>query len=159
MSILIWINLAFGVLALGYGAVVLRGVLKGTLRSKWPMRFLACSLLASLGGLVPLTRHLGPIQGICMLLVYCCGAAIAAWLRFHLSGFWRPAFAFSVTAVLYLDLVFTSMQLFNHLQISAIALAVHFSAFQVLQFLFAVLFAVLGLLAVKKCHALPTRPL
>lgn len=157
MNVLVWINLAFGVLAVVYGAIVLRGVLRGTLRWKWPTRFLACSLLACLTSLLPFTLHLAPIQQICMVSVYCSAAAMAAWLKFHLIGIWRPVFAFSVTAVLYLDLLSGSVQLFTKSRLFATALARPFSAIQVIQFVFTVLFAVLGVLVVRKCHAEPTR--
>ena len=113
MNVLFWINFAFGVLAVGYGAIVLRGVLRGTLRYKWPIRFLACSLLASLAGLLPFTFRLAPMQQICMLTVYCSAVAITAWLKFHLFEIWRAVFVFSVTAVLYLDVLSGSLQLFT----------------------------------------------
>jgi hypothetical protein len=157
MKILVWINLAFGVLATGYGTLVVRGVLRRSLRGKWPTRFLACSLLASLAGLLPFTLHLAPIQQICMVTVYCTAVAIAAWLKFHLFGIWRPVFALSVTAVLYLDVVSWAVQLFTNSRLFATALAGPLSAFHVIQFVFAALFVVLGVLAVKKCHAEPTR--
>jgi hypothetical protein len=131
MKVLFWINFAFGVLAVSYGAIVLRGVLRGTLRYKWPAGFLACSLL-------------------CMISVYCSAVAIAAWLKFHLSGVWRAVFAFSVTAVLYLDVLSGSVQLFTNSRVFSSALAGPFSALQVLQFVFTVLFGVLGVLVVRK---------
>ena len=157
MNVLFWINFAFGVLAVGYGAIVLRGVLRGTLRYKWPARFLACSLLASLAGLLPFTFRLAPMQHICMISVYCSAVAIAAWLKFRLFGIWRAVFAFSVTAVLYLDVLSGSVQLFTNSRLFSSALAGPFSVLQVLQFVFTVLFGVLGVLAVRKCHAHPTR--
>lgn len=153
MNLLIWINVAFGVLATGYGVVVLRGVLRGTLRRKWPERFLVCSLLACLTGLLPLARHLTPIQHICMLSVYCSAAAVAAWLKFHLSGIWRPVFAFSVTGVLYLDVVSGSMRVFTIARLFTGAVEGPFSAFHAVQFVLAVAFAALGVLAVRKCRA------
>jgi len=157
MNVLFWINFAFGVLAVGYGAIVLRGVLRGTLRYKWPTRFLACSLLASLAGLLPFTFRLAPMQQICMLTVYCSAVAITAWLKFHLFGIWRAVFAFSVTAVLYLDVLSGSVQLFTNSRLFTTTLAGPFSALQVLQFVFTVLFGVLGVLVVRKCHVEPTR--
>jgi hypothetical protein len=156
MNTLVWINFAFGVLAVVYGAIVLRGVLRGTLRFKWPTRFLACSLLASLVGLLPFTFRLAPIQQICMLTVYCSAVAIVAWLKFHLIGIWRPVFACAVTAVLYLDVLAGSVQMFANSRLFATALAGRFSALQLIQFAFTVLFGVLGVLVVRKCHAEPT---
>lgn len=156
MNTLVWINFAFGVLSVVYGAIVLHGVLRGTLRYKWPTRFLACSLLASLAGLLPFTFRLAPIQQICMVTVYCSAVAIAAWLKFHLIGIWRPVFACSVTAVLYLDVLAGSVQLFANSRLFATALAGRFSALQFIQFAFTALFGVLGVLVVRKCHAEPT---
>lgn len=156
MKVLVWINLSFGVLAMGYGALVVRGVLSGSLRCKWPARFLACSLATCLVGLLPFTLRVAPIQQICMASVYCSAVAIAAWLKFHLIGIWRPVFAFSLTAVLYLDVVSGAMQLLTNSRLFATALAGPFSAFHVIKFVLAALFAVLGVLAVRKSHAEPT---
>jgi hypothetical protein len=157
MNLMIWINGVFGVLATVYGVVVVRGVLRGSLRAKWPTRFLACTLLECLAGLLPLARHLAPIQDICMLTVYCSAAAIAAWLRFHLFGLWRSVFVVSVTTVLYLDFVTGSIQLFRVVRLFTSAVEGPFPAFPVLQFALAAVFAVLGVLAVRRCQAEPTR--
>jgi hypothetical protein len=156
MNVLVWINFAFGALAVGYGAIVLRGVLRGTLRHKWPARFLMCSLLTSIVGLLPFTFRLAPIQQICLMTVYCSAVAIAAWLKFHLIGIWRLVFAYSVTAVLYLDVLAGSVQLFANSRLFATALAGPFSALQLIQFVFTVLFAVLGVLVVRRRHSGPT---
>jgi hypothetical protein len=135
MRIFEWIQVALGLLAIGSGATVLRGVLKVTLSGHRVVRFLECSLVASLACLLPLTRHLLPIQGICMLSVYCAGVAVLAWRKFHLAGLWRAIFAFSIVAVLYLDVVSVSMRLFNH--------------FEIAQLLFALAFVALGVLSIR----------
>lgn len=157
MNLPIWINAAFGVPATVCGVVVVRGILKGTLRGKWPARFLACSLLSCLAGLLPVARHLAPVQDTCMLSVFFSAAALAAWLRFHLFGSWRAVFALSVIAVLYLDVVTGSMQLFKVAPLFTGEVEAPLFAFPVLQFILAGSFAVLALLAVKKCHAEPVR--
>jgi hypothetical protein len=141
MRIFGWIQVALGFLAIGSGAVVLRGLLRVTLSGHRVVRFLECSLIASLACLLPLTRHMLPIQGICMLSVYCAGVVVLAWHKFHLAGPWRAIFAFSIVAVLYLDVVSVSIQLFNHFAIAQLSLA---SAF-----------VVLGVLSVR--HAQQTR--
>lgn len=157
MNLLIWINAAFGVLATAFGLVVVHGVLRGSLRRKWPTRFLECSLVASLSGLLPFARHLAPMQDICMLSVYCSAAAVAAWLKFHLLGLWRPVFALSVTAVLYLDLVSGSIQLFTVAHTFNRPFEEPAWVFHALQFGLASVFAALGAMAMKKCYAEPTR--
>jgi len=157
MNVLVGINFLFGVFAVGYGTIVLRGVLTGTLRHKWPARFRMCSLLTSMAGLLPFTFRLAPIQQICMMTVYCSAVAIAAWLKFHLIGIWRAVFAFFMTAVFYLDVLAGSVQLFTNSRLFATVLAGRFSALQLLQFVFTALFAAMGVLVVRKYHADPTR--
>ena len=153
MKIFEWIQVVLGLLAIGSGAIVLRGVLRVALSGNRVVRFLEYSLIASLAGLLPLTPHLSPIQRICMLSVYCSGGVVLAWRKFHLAGLWRPVFAFFVVAVLYLNVVSLSILLFKHSPLFAMASTESVSRFEIAQFCFASVFAVLGMLTVRKCHA------
>ena len=153
MKILGWIHVVLGLLAIGSGAIVLHGVLKVALSCNQVVRFLRCSLLASVAGLLPLTRHPSPIQGICMLSVYCVGAVVLAWRKFHLVGLWRPVFAFLIVAVLYLNVLSVSIRLFAHPALFAMASTESGPCLEIAQFLFASVFTVLGVLAVRMCHA------
>lgn len=153
MKIFGWIQVALGLLAIGSGAIVLRGILRVALSGHRVVRFLECSLIASLAGLLPLTRHLSPIQGICMLSVYCAGAIFLAWRKFRLAGMWRPVFAFLIVAVLYLNVVSVSIHLFNHSHLFATAETESGLRFEIAQFFLASAFAALGVLAVRICHA------
>jgi hypothetical protein len=159
MTILGWIQVVFGLLAIGTGAIVLRGVLRVTLSGHRLVRFLRWSLLASVAGLIPLTRHLTPIQGICMLSVYGSAAIVLAWRKFHLAGLWRPVFALSIVAVLYLNVVSMSIRLFNYYPLFSMESMDYGSRFAVAQFFLASVFAVLGVLAVRVCHARHTQSL
>jgi hypothetical protein len=105
-----------------------------------------------LAGLLPLTRHLLPIQGICILSVYCAGVIVLAWRKFRLHGLWRSVFAFSIVAVLYLNLVSVSLRLFTCSAQFEMASTKSGSLFEIAQFVFASVFAVLAVLAVRKCH-------
>ena len=49
-----------------------------------------------------------------MLSVYCSGAIVLAWRRFHFAGLWRPVFAFMIVAVLFLNVDSVAIQVFNH---------------------------------------------
>jgi len=153
MNVLGWIQVVLGLLAIGAGAIVLRGVLRVALSGRRVVRFLEYSLIASLAGLLPLTGHLSPIQKICMLSVYCSGAIVLAWRRFHLAGLWRPVFAFMIVAVLYLNVASVSTQLFNHSPLFAMTVTEPGSLFGIVQFFLASAFAVLGVLAVRMCRA------
>jgi len=153
MRILAWISVCLGLLAIGYGAIVLRGILRRSLSREYVVKFLRWSQLASIAGLLPPVRHLAPIQGVCMLSVYCSGGAILAWLQFRLAGLWRPVFTFLMTTVLYLNTVSMSIQMFKHsalLMAPSIALS---PGFEITQLFLAFTFAVFGFLAVRSCHA------
>ena len=92
-----------------------------------------------------------------MVSVYCSGAAIVAWLKFGLVGRWRGIFALSVTAVLYFDCGFVLTRLFRNSLLFAPSPAQSFSTFQLVQFLFATGFIVVGILAVRKCRIEPAK--
>jgi len=142
-----------GLLAIGSGTIVLRGVLSVALNCRRVVWFLRCSLLAALAGLLAEAHHLSPIQGICMLSVYCSAAAVLAWRKFHLTGLWRPVFAFSMVAILYLNVVFMSIRLFTYSGWLAMASTESVSPFEIAQFCFASVFVVLAVLAVRMCHS------
>ena len=145
-------NLAFGMLAGVAGVIVLRGVFHGPLSSASTVRFLGCSLIASLAGLLPLTHHLTPVQKICIASVYCSGAAIFAWLKFGLVGRSRRTFVVCLTAVLYLDVVAVATQLFRNPPLFTASLTKPLPLFQLVQISFAAAFVVLGILAVRMCR-------
>jgi hypothetical protein len=153
MKMLGWIHVVLGLLAIGSGAIVMRGILRVALSGDRVVRFLRYSLLASLTGLLPLPPQLSPIQVICMLSVYCSGAVVLAWRKFHLAGLWRPVFAFFIVAVLYLNIVSVAMRLFEHSALFAMASTASGQILEIAQFLFASVFTVLGVLAVRMCHA------
>jgi len=153
MSIIAWIGIGFGLMAFGYGAVVLRGIRRRSLSRRWVVRFLRWSLLASIAGLLPPGRHLALIQEVCMLSVYCSGGAVLAWLYFRLAGLWRPVFAFFITTVLYLNTVSISIQLFKHSPLLTAGSIASGTCFEITEVCLAVIFAVLSVLAVRSCHA------
>jgi hypothetical protein len=155
MNIFGWINVAFGVLAAFAGIIVLRGVFHKSLSSASTVRFLRWSLVASLAGLMPLTRHLTPVQRICIVSVYCSAAAIVAWLKFGLVDRSRWNFAASVTSVLYSDVVFVCTRIFRNPPLFTVPLSRPFPLFQFVQMVFADAFIVLGIVAIRKCRIEP----
>ena len=157
MKVFGWINFAFGLFAALVGVFVLRGMFHRRLSSASTVRFLRSSLIASLAGLMPLTRHLTPAQKISILSVYCSGVAIVAWLIFGLLGRWRRIFVLSVTAVLYFDFAFLSIRVFRNSLLFTPLTAQPFSFFQLVRILFAAGFIVLGILAVRSCQIEPAK--
>jgi hypothetical protein len=157
MKILDWILVVFGLLAIGSGAVVLCGILRVKLSGKWAVRFLECSLIASVAGLLPAGHQLSPIEIACMLSVYCSGAVVLAWLRFDLAGPWRTVFAFLITVVLYLNVVSLSIQLFKHSPVLASAAMSPYPPFEIMQVLLVAFFTVMGVMVLRVCHVEATR--
>jgi hypothetical protein len=155
LNIFGWISVALGFLAALAGGIVLRGIFLRTLSSASTVRFLRWSLLASLAGLMPLTRHLTPVQQVCILSVYCSAGAIVAWLKFGLVGRSRRIFALFVTAVLYIDVVLVATRIFRNPPLFTAPLARPLPFFQVVQIVFAAAVIVLGILAVRKCRIEP----
>jgi len=152
MNIFGCIQVVFGLLAVGYGVMVMRGVLRVALSGKRARRFLRYSLIASLAGLLPLNHHLSANQAICMLSVYCSGVVVLACLKFHLAGIWRTVFAFLITVVLYLNVVSLSIQMFEHSPLLTAPSIAFSPCFEITQLCLAVTFAVLSVLAVRSCH-------
>jgi len=153
MKLVEWIQVVVGLFAIGTGAMVVRGILRIALNSNRVVRFLDYSLIASVAGLMPLTHRLSATQGICMVTVYCAAVVFLAWRKFHLAGVWRPVFAFSMVAVLYLNVVSLSVQLFDHSPLSSTAATEHGIHLGVVQLCITLAFAALGALAVQRCHA------
>jgi hypothetical protein len=92
-----------------------------------------------------------------MLSVYCSGTLILAWIKLRLAGNWRSLFAFLIPVVLYLNVVSLAVRLFLPFPtLASTVLEAPLSAY-IAQLLFAVFFAVLGVLAVRKFHAEPVR--
>jgi hypothetical protein len=158
MNILGGIQILFGLFAIGSGAIVLRGILRRALSCKCTARFLEFSLLASIAGLMPLTRHLTPLQAMCMLSVYCSGTVILAWLKYRLASSWRSVFAFLIPVILYFNVASISVELLRQSpRFVRAAMGAHSVDVSIAQFLFALSFAVLGFQAARRFHAEPTR--
>jgi len=151
MMILEWTNVIFGVLAIGFAAVILRGFIRRSLRRRWVVRFLMCSLVASIAGLLPPSQHLTAIQIICILSVYCSGIAAVPMLKHQLPEVWRPIFIVSITATLCLGFVSSAMQLLNIAPLlAALAAQTHFAVHFILLLVIAS-FAGAITIAVKEC--------
>ncbi len=89
LGIFTFLNVAFGVIAIGSGATVLCGMLSGELLNRWAVLFLRCSLTASMTGLFCPSHRLLLTRIVFMLSVSVSGLAILAWRKFHMAGVWR----------------------------------------------------------------------
>ena len=153
MSILRFVYAVCDLLAIGAGTIVLFGLLTGELIDKWAALFLKCALAASVTGLFFPLHDFTLVEICSMLSVYVSGMAILAWRRFHLSGVWRSIFALTITIVLYLNVVVAIDQVFEQMSLlMGLAPAQSELTFRATQFLVMLLFAVIGMVAVKRFH-------
>ena len=151
MSILRFVYAVCDLLAIGAGTIVLFGLFTGELIEKWAALFLKCVLAASVTGLLFPLHDFTLVEICSMLSVYVSGMAILAWRRFHLSGVWRSIFALTVTIVLYLNVVVAIDPVFEQISRSmGLAPTQSEVASRAAQFLVMLLFAVIGIVAVKR---------
>jgi hypothetical protein len=145
-------------ISIGSGTIVLFGLLSGELIDKWATRFLRYSLATSITGLLISLHDFTLVQECSILTVYTSGLAILAWRKFHLSGIWRSIFALTITIVLYLNVVVAIDQAFEQIfRITGLTPAQSELTSQGTQFLVMLLFAVIGIVAVKRFYDKLTR--
>jgi hypothetical protein len=158
LSILTFLHVVSALLAIGFGAIVLVGILTRQLLNKWAVRFLRCSLITSLTALIFPFHPFIPTHWAYMLSIYLSGAAVLAWRRFHFAGVWSSIFAMSIPIVLYLDVLAVIVQIFKHIpSLMALAPTLSESPFLVTEFLVLMPFAMYGIVAARRFHHEPTR--
>ena len=111
IPILILVYVLLCCLAIGFGSLTLLGMLRKHLIVCRMIWFLRCSLGSNVAVLFLSLHHLIPAQTVAMVSVYAAGLVILAWRAFHLTGAWRPVFAFALAIVLYLNIVALSIQM------------------------------------------------
>jgi hypothetical protein len=154
MSILRFVHAVCDLLAIGAGTIVLFGLLAGELIDKWAVLFLRCTLATSVIGLLFQLHAFTLVQRCSMLAVYASGVAILAWRKFHLSGVWRTIFALTITIVLYLNVVVAIDQVFDQMFRFTRWMPAQFElTSRATQYVVMVLFAVIGIVAVKRFHS------
>jgi hypothetical protein len=154
MSILRFVYTVCDLVAIGAGTRVLFGLLTGELIDKWAVRFLRSTIAASVIGLLLSLHDFTVVQGCSMLAVYASGVAILAWRKFHLSGVWHSIFALTITTVLYLNVVVAIDQVFEQMfRFTRLAAAQFELTSWATQCFVMVLFAVIGIVAVKRFHS------
>jgi hypothetical protein len=159
VNILTFIYIVLGLIAIGAGTMVLFGLLTGLLSNKWAVLFLKCSLAASVTGLLIPFKHFTLTQEAAMLSVYGAGVAVLAWRKFHFMGVWKSIFAWSITLVLYLNIVVAITQVFKRISLFNPPIPTQFDLpFLVTQSVVLTIFVVLGIVAVKRFRHKPIHP-
>ena len=156
LGILTFLHVVSALLAIGFGAKVLAGILTRELLNKWPVRFLKCSLVTSVTGLLFPFHQFLPTHLAYMLSVYLSAAAVLAWRKFHFAGIWSSIFAMSIPIVLYLDVLAVIVQVFKHIpSLMALAPTLSESPFLVTEFVVLMPFAMSSIFAAKRLHHEP----
>lgn len=138
-------------ISIGFGAMVLFGLLSGKLLDKWATLFLRYTLVMSIAGLLFSLHDSTFVQRYSMLTVYVSGTAILAWRKFHLSGIWRSIFALTITIVLYLNVVVAIDQAFDQiLRFAGLTPPQSELTTRATQFIVMLLFAMIGIFAVQR---------
>jgi hypothetical protein len=153
LSILTFLHVVSALVAIGFGAIVLVGILTRELLNKWPVLFLKCSLVTSVTGLMFPFHQFLPTHWAYMLSVYLSGAAVLAWRKFHFARVWGSIFAMSIPIVLYLDVLAVIVQIFKHTpSLMALAPTLSESPFLVTEFVVLMPFAMYGIVAARRFH-------
>jgi len=153
LNILTFLHVVSALIAIGFGAIVSFGILTRELLNKWPVRFLQCSLVTSVTGLMFPFHQFLPTHGAYMLSVYLSGVAVLAWRKFHFAGIWSSIFGMSITIVLYLDVLAVIVQVFKHTpSLMALAPTLSESPFLVTEFVVLMPFAMYSIFAAKRFH-------
>ena len=150
LSILTFLHVVSALVAIGFGAIVSVGILRRELLNKWPVRFIECSLVTSVTGMLFPFHQFLPTHWSYMLSVYLSGAAVLAWRKFHFAGVWSSIFAMSIPIVLYLDVLAVIVQVFRRIpSLMALAPTLSESPFLVTEFVALMPFAIYSIVAVK----------
>jgi len=110
-SVVIFVHVLLCCLAIGFGWLTLLGVLRNRLSVPRMIWFMRCSLGQNVAALFLSLHQPMPGQKVAMLSVYAGGLVILAWRAFHLTGAWRPTFAFALAVTLYLNILALSIQM------------------------------------------------
>jgi hypothetical protein len=153
MSILRFVYAVCDLLAIGAGTIVLFGLFTDELIDKWAALFLKYALATSVTGLLFPLHDFTLVQGCSMLSVYGSGMAILAWRKFHLSGVWCSIFASAITILVYLNVVVAIDEVFAQMsRFTGLAPARTEQTCRATQLLVMLLFAVIGIVVVKRFH-------
>jgi hypothetical protein len=159
VSMLTFIDFGLELIAIGAGAMALFRLLTGLLPNKWAVLFLKCSLVASVTALLIPFQHFTLTQEAAMLSVYGTGVAVLAWRKFHFRGDWQSIFAWSITLVLYLNIVVAFTQAFKRISLFKPLNPTQFDMpFLATQSVVLAMFVALGIVAVKRFRHKPIHP-
>jgi hypothetical protein len=145
------VHVIISLIGIASGFIVLFGLLRGTLFTRWNSLFLITTVLTSVTGFgFPNTKVTpGIILGILSLIAL--AIAIFALYARHLNGVWRRTYTISAMIALYFNVFVLVAQLFEKVPaIHALAPTQTEAPFKIAQLLLLVLFAIFISAAARK---------
>ena len=125
----------------------------------WTALFLATTVLTSVTGFFFPSTGFGPAHAVGILSLVVLAAAIVALYFFHLAGPWRWIYTVGAVLALYLNVFVAVVQAFQKLPpLAALAPTQSEPPFLIAELVMMAIFIVLGVVAVKRFHGIPSRP-
>lgn len=156
MDAFTFVHVALSLIGIVTGIVVLYGMLNGQRLGKWTAIFLSSTILTSATGFGFPFGELLPSHYVGIISLVLLGIAVVARYSLHLAGPWRPIYVITAVAALYLNVFVLVVQLFLKVPaLNSLAPNQNEPPFAIAQGVVAVMFLVLGFLAVKRFRGPP----
>ena len=138
------LHVIISLIGIGSGFLVLFGLLKGKLPSRWNAVFLVTTILTSLTGFCFPNDKVTPGIFLGVLSVIVLAIALVALYVFRLKGGWRRTYAITAMIALYFNVFVLIAQTFEHVPVfHALAPTGTETPFKIAQTLLLILFIVL----------------
>jgi hypothetical protein len=150
-------HVIISLVAIGFGLIVLFGMLTGKRLDALTALFLVTTVLTSATGFGFPFEHLSPAHKVGILSLVVLAIAILARYAFHLAGSWRWIYVVTAMIALYLNVFVLVVQSFLKVPaLKAMAPTQTEPPFLLAQVVVMLLFIVLGIFAVKKFRIGPS---
>jgi hypothetical protein len=147
------IHVAFSLIGLVLGLIVLYGLLSGEVLGAWAALFLAAMILTSVTGFPLLPFGLDPPRMVGIVSLILLTIAVLAIYAFRLRGAWRWIYVVTAMMAFYLDAFVGVIQAFAKLSLlHALAPTQSEPPFLIAQVVLLVIFVALGIMAVRRFH-------
>jgi hypothetical protein len=151
------VHVLISLVGIGSGLLVVYGLLLGKRFDGTTTIFLATTVLTSLTGFLFPFTHLLPSHVLGIISLVALAIAIVARYGRHMAGPWRSTYVVCAVAALYFNVFVLVVQIFEKVPAAhALAPTQKEPPFAIVQLLVLVIFAVLGVLAVKKFRLGPS---
>ena len=107
------VHVAFSLIGIGSGFVVLFGLLQGKSFRGWTVLFLATTVATSVTGFGFPVAHFLPSHGVGILSLIALAVAIVALYKFHLARGWRRTYVICSVVALYFNCFVLVVQSFE----------------------------------------------